>query len=79
MFKTVIGKSLRSKAVSILGRKTGCSDVNYCDFILTPLLFLYANSMYTIGYPDAGTICIVSLGLLDYVFNCSLSLCQILR
>ena len=53
--------------------------MNCCDFILTPVLFLYPHALYTIGYPDAGTICIVSHGFLDYVFYSSLSLCQILR
>ena len=53
--------------------------MNYCGFILTPLLFWYPNALYTIGYPHAGTICIVSRGFLDYVLNCSLSVCQILR
>ena len=74
-----LGKSLWSKTVSILSWKTGCAYMNYCGFILTPLLFWYPNALYTIGYPDAGTICIVSRGFLDYVLNCSLSVCQILR
>ena len=74
-----LGKSLWSKTVSILSWKTGCAYMNYCGFILTPLLFWYPNALYTIGYPDAGTICIVSRGFLDYVLKCSLSVCQILR